>query len=147
MRHDVHWFYFTFSVYYLKYVATCYCEFHMRNRHYTHIKLVQSLSITNNVVSSNHVHGEVYSIQRYVIKLVGDLRQVDAHVFSINKTDSHHITEISLKVTLSSINQTKPVNLWTWYSMEQIFYQKPKWTVLNGIIRKACVAIMYPLYE
>jgi len=28
------------------------------------------------VVSSNPVHGEVYSIQHYVIKFVSDLRQV-----------------------------------------------------------------------
>ena len=32
--------------------------------------------ITNNVVSSNHAHGEAYSIQHYVKKLVSDLRQV-----------------------------------------------------------------------
>ena len=50
----------------------------MRNRHYTRIKLVQSVSITNNVVSSNHVYGEVYSLQHYVIKFVSDLGQVDA---------------------------------------------------------------------
>jgi len=32
--------------------------------------------ITTKVVSSNPIHGEVYSIQHYVIKLVSDLRQV-----------------------------------------------------------------------
>jgi hypothetical protein len=32
--------------------------------------------ITIKVVSSNPVHGEVYSIQYYVIKFVSDLRQV-----------------------------------------------------------------------
>jgi hypothetical protein len=32
--------------------------------------------ITTKVVSSNPVHGEVYSIQHYVIKFVSDLRQV-----------------------------------------------------------------------
>ena len=37
---------------------------------------VQSVSITTKVVSSNPVHGEVYSIQHYVIKIVNDLRQV-----------------------------------------------------------------------
>jgi hypothetical protein len=37
---------------------------------------MQSLSITTNVVSSNHIHGEVYSIQHYVIKFVSDWRQV-----------------------------------------------------------------------
>ena len=29
------------------------------------------------VVSSNLIHGKVYSIQRYVIKFICDLRQVD----------------------------------------------------------------------
>jgi hypothetical protein len=37
---------------------------------------VQSVHMTTKVVSSDHVHGEVYSIQRYVIKFVSDLRQV-----------------------------------------------------------------------
>jgi hypothetical protein len=37
---------------------------------------MQSVPITTNVVSSNRVHGDVYSIQYYVIKLVTDLRQV-----------------------------------------------------------------------
>jgi hypothetical protein len=32
--------------------------------------------ITNKVMSSNPVHGEVYLIQHYVIKFVSDLRQV-----------------------------------------------------------------------
>jgi hypothetical protein len=35
---------------------------------------VQSVPITTKVVSSNTVHGEVYSIQQYVI--VSDLQQV-----------------------------------------------------------------------
>jgi len=34
---------------------------------------VQSVPITNKVVSSNRVHGEVYSIQHYVIKFVTHL--------------------------------------------------------------------------
>ena len=39
---------------------------------------MQSVPITTyvNVVSSNPAHGEVYSIQHYVIKFVGDLWQV-----------------------------------------------------------------------
>ena len=37
---------------------------------------MQSVLITTKVVSSNPVHGEVYSIQNYVIKFVRDLRQV-----------------------------------------------------------------------
>jgi hypothetical protein len=39
--------------------------------------LVQSVPITTTkVVSLNPAHGEVYSIQQYVIKFVSDLRQV-----------------------------------------------------------------------
>jgi hypothetical protein len=37
---------------------------------------MQSVHITSKVVSSNLVHGEVYSMQHYVIKFVCDLRQV-----------------------------------------------------------------------
>ena len=38
--------------------------------------LVQSVPITTNVVSSNRTHGEMYSIQHYVVKFVSDLQQV-----------------------------------------------------------------------
>jgi len=34
------------------------------------------MHITTNVVGSNPVHGEVYSIQHYVLKFVSDLRRV-----------------------------------------------------------------------
>ena len=37
---------------------------------------MQSVPITNKVVSSNPIHVEVYSIQHYVIKFVSDLQQV-----------------------------------------------------------------------
>ena len=37
---------------------------------------MQSVPITTKVVSSNPAHGEMYSIQHYVIKFVKDLRQV-----------------------------------------------------------------------
>jgi hypothetical protein len=37
---------------------------------------VQSVPITTKLVSSNPVHGKVYSIQLYVIKFVSDLWQV-----------------------------------------------------------------------
>ena len=37
---------------------------------------MQSVPITTNVVSSNPVYGEVYSIKHYVIKFGSDLRQV-----------------------------------------------------------------------
>ena len=64
---------------------------------------MESVPITTKVVSSNPDHGEVYSIQHYVIKFVSDLRQVcgfslDTLVSSTNKTDCHNITEILLEV-------------------------------------------------
>ena len=37
---------------------------------------VQSVPITTEVLSSNPIHGEVYSIPHYVIKFVSDLQQV-----------------------------------------------------------------------
>jgi hypothetical protein len=37
---------------------------------------VQSVPITTKVVISNPVHDEVYSIQHYVMKFVGDLQKV-----------------------------------------------------------------------
>jgi hypothetical protein len=37
---------------------------------------MQSVPFTTNVVSSIPAHGEVYSIQLYVIKIVNDLRKV-----------------------------------------------------------------------
>ena len=61
---------------------------------------MQSVSITTEVVSLNPAHGEVYSIQHYVLKFVSDLRQVGGPVSSINKTACHNITEILLKVVL-----------------------------------------------
>ena len=73
---------------------------------------IHSVPITIKVVSSNPAHGEVYSIHHYVIKFVGDLRQVSSflQVFGIsstNKTDRHDIAEILLKVALNTINQPK----------------------------------------
>ena len=37
---------------------------------------MQSVPITIKVMSLNHAHGEVYSIQQYVIKIVSDLQQI-----------------------------------------------------------------------
>ena len=58
--------------------------------------LVQSMFITTKVVSSNLVHGEVYSMQHYVIMFVNDLRQVDGFlrvllVPSTNITRRHEL--------------------------------------------------------
>jgi hypothetical protein len=69
-------------------------------------QVFQSVPITIKVVSSNPVHGEVYSKQHYMIKFVSDLRQVGGFspVSSTNKFDRHDRTEILLKVRLSTIN-------------------------------------------
>ena len=66
---------------------------------------MQSVPITTKVVSSNPADGEVYLIQRYVIKFVSDLRQVIGflQVSTNNKTDRHNITKILLKVALNTI--------------------------------------------
>ena len=70
---------------------------------------IQSVPITTKVVSSNLVHGDVYSIQHYVIKFISDLRQVGGFLWflpRIKLTAMHDITEILLKVALNNINQT-----------------------------------------
>ena len=88
---------------------------------------VQSVPVTTKIVSLNPVHGEVYSIQHYVIKFVRDLRQVCGFLWvlpisSTNKTDCHDITEILLKVALNTINQLTIHNT-TWaYSCMLFFF-------------------------
>ena len=71
---------------------------------------MQSVPITNKVVSLNPAHGEVYSIH-YVIKFISDFRQVVGFlcvlpVSSTNKSDRHNITDILLKVALNTITLT-----------------------------------------
>jgi hypothetical protein len=70
--------------------------------------VMQTVPITTKVVSLNPVHGEVYLIQYYVIKFVSDLRQVSGFLWVPPpiKTDHHDITEILLKVVLSTITLT-----------------------------------------
>ena len=46
--------------------------------------LMQSEPITTNVVSSNLAHGEVYSVQFYVIKFLSDLWQVGGFLHQEN---------------------------------------------------------------
>jgi hypothetical protein len=88
-------------------LATCISFYWWRK----HLQLpVQSVPITTKVMSSNPIHGKVYSIQHYVTKFVSDLRQVGGFLqvlwfSSTNKTDCQDITEILLKVALSIIHQ------------------------------------------
>jgi hypothetical protein len=53
---------------------------------------MQSVPITTNVVSSNPAHGEVYSIQHYVIKFVNDLREIGGGFFSGTSVSSTNNT-------------------------------------------------------
>ena len=66
---------------------------------------MQLVHINTEVVSLNPAHN---SIQHYMIKSVSDLWQVSVFLqgtaaSSTNKTDHHNITEILLKMALSTI--------------------------------------------
>ena len=61
------------------------------------------MPITTNIVSLNHIHGKVYSIQHYVIKFVSDFLWSGYSVSSTNKTYLHDIIEILLKVLLNTL--------------------------------------------
>ena len=80
--------------------------------------LVQSVPITTKDVSSNPTHFKVYSIQLYMIKFVSDLQQISGFLqvfwFPLPmKTDSHYITEILVKVALSTITLTLIKRFWS----------------------------------
>jgi hypothetical protein len=71
---------------------------------------VQSVPITTKVVSSNPVHGKVYSIQHYVIKFVSDLRQVNQDGVKWNVVQSGGLMMyhgLMLGVTLELQNRRK----------------------------------------
>jgi hypothetical protein len=78
---------------------------------------MQSVPITTKVVNTNPIHGQVYSIQHYVIKFVSDLRQVGCFLLVLRfpptiKTDCHDMTVILLKVALNIIKQKrKSINI------------------------------------
>ena len=103
------------------YVFTCVCNW----RYYQYSQRLSPL----NVVSSNLVHDDVYSVQQYVIKFVSNLRQI----FSTNKTNRHDITEILLKVELNTINKTKnTIHLLTNYMR----YCTMIWLIYSGDNKK-----------
>ena len=80
--------------------------------------LMQSVSITINVVSSNPAHGYVYSIEIYVTKFICDFQQIYGllrvlRIYPLppppNKADRHNIAEIllhALTFTLIPIKST-----------------------------------------
>ena len=61
-----------------------------------------SVPMITNVMSSNLVHGEVYSIQHYTIKYDRSVIFSRYSGSSTNKIDVNDITEILLKVTLNT---------------------------------------------
>ena len=68
------------------------------------------MPITTNDVSSNPVHGEVYSIQHYVIQFVSDLSQVGGFLWVLLfppplklTATIDDITQLLLKVALNTI--------------------------------------------
>ena len=68
---------------------------------------VQSMPIITEVVSSNPVHDEVYSMQHYGQWLSkGRWFSPGTPVYSTNKTDRYDITGILFKVALNTINPT-----------------------------------------
>jgi hypothetical protein len=69
------------------------------------------MPITTKVVSSNPIHGEVYSIQQLCDKVCQCLATCQwfsqsTPVSSTNKTDRYDITEVLLNVKLNTINLT-----------------------------------------
>ena len=71
---------------------------------------MQSVPITTKVVSLNPTHGKMY-LRHYVIKFVSDLWQISDSLLVLlisptNKTNRQDITEILLKVALSTTTLT-----------------------------------------
>ena len=107
--------------------------------------------------SSNPAHGEVYSIQHYVIKFVNDLQQdlrsvvfyAGIPVSSTNKTDCHDITEILLKVASNSINHKPKPQFHRCASWQSYFMSdQPRKKVTSTIVVHIVVSIqMYELFQ
>ena len=81
---------------------------------------MQSVPITIKVVCSNPVHGEVYSIQHYVIKFVSSCIQG----FTIGETETDHWLQL---VTFGSYQSPKPTicSIYLQQNLERIL-------VING---------------
>ena len=80
-------------------------------------------NIKYKVLSSNPVHGEVYSIQHYVIKFVIDLRQVVGflHRYNWNIVESgvkHYKSYPSSKTLNVAINLHYKLVCWYWQEMD-----------------------------
>ena len=83
-------------------------------------------------MSSNLAHGEVYSIQNYVIKFVSDLRQVGGFLSVLwfpppTKRDRQDITETLLQVALSTI--TRILILCNMLPLNTCVFEFLRWTL------------------
>ena len=71
---------------------------------------LQSVPITTKIVSSNSVHGKVYSMHHYKnffnCQTAGRWFSPGTPVSSTNRTAHHDIAEILLKVALNTVNIT-----------------------------------------
>ena len=62
---------------------------------------MKSVPITTKAMNSNIAHGEVYSIQHYVIKFVSNLRQVGSFLRVLRFRPPVKVTAILLQVALN----------------------------------------------
>jgi hypothetical protein len=67
---------------------------------------MQPVPIITKVVGSNPTHGEVYSMQHYVIKFVNDLRQVGGFLWVLWFPPPIKLTATISKVVVSTIALT-----------------------------------------
>jgi hypothetical protein len=83
------------------------------------------------VVSSNPVHGEVYSIQHYVIKFVGDLWQVSGFLRVLQSPPP--IILVSTILLKYCWKHHKPTNLWIFTNEDLRIYEV--WFLEVGLVR------------
>ena len=101
--------------------------------------------------SSNPAHGEVYSIQHYVIKFVNDLQQDLRSVvlYAGIPVSSTNKTEILLKVVSNSINHKPKPQFHRCASWQSYFMSdQPRKEVTSTIVAYIVVSIqMYELFQ
>jgi hypothetical protein len=104
----------------------------------------------NTIVVSSHL---TQAIQHYVTKWLATSRWFSpgTPVSSTNKTDRHDITEILLKVALSTINQTNSIPKWGLRSSEHIATSVSWWlnilcimfNIIAFFTATLCIALMF----
>ena len=85
---------------------------------------MHSVPITTNVVSFNSVHGEVYSIQHYVIKFVIDLQHVTGFLWVLRLPPP-------ITLTLSRLGKTND------YKISICCFSAIKWNQDNVVLSEA----------